>query len=182
MLQTAAGSSDKVRDAAADVGTRAHIVIDDHVIGGRAIDLSTMEPDVVPVMQGFDAWRKSCGLELLQRDTIVYSTKHGYAGAMDALGRKLITTKKDKGGLVVLDWKTSNQFSSDYAYQVAAYAHAFEEMTGEKVDEAWVVRFDKAKPKYEVRKVKSLKQSFEIFHSALKLWRATNESPWSSSS
>ncbi len=37
------------------------------------------------------------------------------------------------GRMVALDWKTSNGIYPEYALQVAAYAKALEEMTGEEV-------------------------------------------------
>lgn len=88
----------------------------------------------------------------------MFSSELKYAGALDALARKISTR-----GLVILDWKTSNTFSQDYAYQVAAYAKALEEMTGEPVEEGWVVRFDKHKPTFEVRRVWDLDECFEVF-------------------
>jgi hypothetical protein len=103
-------------------------------------------------------WRKQTDLFFVRKDTVVFSAEMRYAGALDALARKISTR-----GLVILDWKTSNRFSHDYAYQVAAYAKALEEMTGEPVEEGWAVRFDKHKPIFEVRRVRDLDDSFEVF-------------------
>ncbi len=60
---------------------------------------------------------------------------------------------------------------TEYALQVAAYARAYEEMTGETVDEGWVVRLDKRKPKFEAKRVKDLDECFESFLCSLRLWR-----------
>lgn len=56
-------------------------------------------------------------------ETVAYSAKYGYAGAMVAIAYH-------EGKLVaLLDWKTSIAIYSEDALQVAAYAKALEEMT-----------------------------------------------------
>jgi ATP-dependent exoDNAse (exonuclease V) beta subunit len=59
---------------------------------------------------------------------MVYSARHRYAGAIDALAYR-------EGELVALDWKTSKGLYPEYALQVAAYAKAIEEMTRQQVTE-----------------------------------------------
>ena len=76
------------------------------------------------------------------------------------------------GTLVALDWKTSNGLYPEYLLQVAAYAKALEEMSGEAVSEAWAVRFGKKTPEFEARKVGDLDTAFNAFRAALYLWRA----------
>ncbi len=131
-----------------------------------------MEPDVPPemetVVQNFTRWRRKGGLDIHLTETMVYSAKYRYAGAMDAVAYR-------KGKMVALDWKTSNGFYSEYALQVAAYAKALEEMTGEPVAEAWAVRFGKREPEFEARKVTDLDTAFNAFRAALYLWRAMRE-------
>ena len=96
---------------------------------------------------------------------MVFSAKYRYAGAMDAIAYR-------DGSLVALDWKTSNGIYPEYALQVAAYAKALEEMTGNPVTEAWTVRFGKSAPEFEARQVIDLEKSFIAFRAALYLWRA----------
>jgi hypothetical protein len=60
--------------------------------------------------------------------------------------------------------------------QVSAYAMAYMEMTGQAVDEAWIVRFDKTRKKFpQIRIVKNLKETFDAFLGAKKLWSFLNE-------
>jgi len=59
----------------------------------------------------------------------LYSKKYEYAGTADC-----ITIMDDL--LWILDWKTSSMHSLKHVLQLAAYLHAFEEMTGIKVDKA----------------------------------------------
>jgi len=172
ILQTAKHVPDKLRNEAADLGTRAHAFIDENLLRDKMRD--DVPEELRHIVQGFEAWRKNAGLCFVQRDTQVWSTEYKYAGALDALAIRTSTR-----GLVILDWKTSSLFSHQYAYQIAAYAKALEEMSKKSVEEAWVVRFDKYKPSFEIKKVENLDESFEAFRCALILWNAQNKSPWS---
>ena len=77
--------------------------------------------------------------------------------------------------LVALDWKTSNGIYLEYALQVAAYAKALEEMTGEKVHEAWTVRLGKRTPEFEAKKVEDIETAFIAFRAALYLWKSLRQ-------
>ncbi len=150
-----------VRTEAADFGTQAHVLID-QLIQGLGPDIP---PQFAPVVASFNAWRLGAGLEIRLTETMVFSDTHHYAGAMDALATR-------EGALVALDWKTSNAVYPEYALQVAAYAKALEEMTGQPVTEAWAVRFGKTAPEFEARRVMDLEGCFQAFLAALHLWRA----------
>ncbi|MCS5657630.1 MAG: hypothetical protein NZ762_04135 [Dehalococcoidia bacterium] len=152
---------EQVRDQAADFGTQAHVAIDQIVQG--------LEPQIPPEMElvvnNFTEWRRDANLDLHLTETMVFSDKYRYAGAMDAIAYR-------DGSLVALDWKTSNGLYPEYALQVAAYANALAEMTGKPVTEAWTVRFGKTTPEFEARQVIDLEKSFIAFRAALYLWRA----------
>ena len=161
VIDRAKKKPDQVRDEAGDFGTQAHLLIE-QIING-------LDPDIPPEMQividNFFGWRKASGLEISLTETMVYSAKYKYAGAMDALAYR-------DGRMVAIDWKTSNGLYGEYALQVAAYAKALEEMTGEVVSEAWAVRFGKKTPEFEAKKVIDLDGTFIAFRAALYLWRA----------
>jgi len=162
------GAADKIRDAAGDFGTKAHELIEGVIQG----DTSPIPEKQDAVIKAFHAWREQTNITLTSQEAVVYSPKFKYAGALDAIGR----TKS--GDLVVIDWKTSNSLKTDYAFQLAAYAKAVEELSGEKVSEAWVIRFDKKSPKFEARQIRNLDVSFESFLAALTLFRRLKESHW----
>eukprot|EP01111_Echinosteliopsis_oligospora_P001323 TRINITY_DN119_c1_g1_i1.p1 TRINITY_DN119_c1_g1~~TRINITY_DN119_c1_g1_i1.p1 ORF type:complete len:298 (+),score=73.94 TRINITY_DN119_c1_g1_i1:17-910(+) len=176
MLSSASSLADQKRDAAATYGTKAHNFIDKYLLEGFP-HVSNIPKELMPVVSGFEKWRKDCGLSFIQQDSVVYSSRHLYAGAFDALAR----TKN--GELVLIDWKTTSSIKPEHALQVAAYAMAFEEMTGEKIKQAWVVRFDKYKPIFETSCLHShsIQPSFDVFLSALHLWKSLrpHQSLWS---
>jgi hypothetical protein len=165
-------ASKKVLGKAGDFGTRAHDVIDQLIAGIRGDDLSVDE-DVKQVVKNFwDYWVES-GVTLDPRgDTMVYSPRYGYAGALDALALS------HDGKLMVCDWKTSNAVYDSHIMQVAAYAKAAEENLlaagcppdQAKVHRACVVRFEKGKPGYEVHEVENIDAAFAAFKAALYLF------------
>ncbi len=161
IIEQARQRPDQVRDEAADFGTASHTLIEQIILGE--------EPEVLPefaqVVANFTEWRRKAHLDIHLTETTVYSAKYHYAGSMDAVAYR-------GKALVVIDWKTSNGLYREHALQVAAYAKALEEMTGQPVKEAWAVRFGKKGPEFEARKVLDLEDAFIAFRAALYLWKA----------
>ena len=56
-----------------------------------------------------------------------------YGGQIDCVARS-------GNRVVVIDWKSGREIYPEHAMQIAAYAMAYEEMTGEAVSECWVVK------------------------------------------
>ncbi len=122
-LTKAERATDDVLKAAAAFGTTAHDHIDRLVRGEVPV---AVPPEVAPVVEGFKRWHAQSGLDLNPAgDTVVYSTKYGYAGALDCVG-----TRRSDGGLVIVDFKTSNSIHTTYAMQLAAYVNAYKELFG----------------------------------------------------
>eukprot|EP00947_MAST-08B_sp_MAST-8B-sp1_P002788 g2788.t1 len=151
---------------AARIGTEAHEAVD-VLVRGEEPDITS---DVVGnVVEGFRRWQRDTDVVVDPRgDTRVYSERYRYAGAMDAVG------VDPDGNAVVIDFKTSKQPYDTHAMQVAAYAHAVEEMTAGRghpvaVSRAVVIRLDKDEPLYEEHAV-DLVHSFNAFKAALHLW------------
>lgn len=207
LFREAAGAADAVKTSAADVGTRAHAVIDELVRGNVP---ERVEEDVAGVVSGFQRWLPQSGLRLDSRgDVVVVSHKYQYAGAADC-----IATVKGTGQRVVLDFKTSNRIYDTYALQLAAYAHAINEMEAAAaaanaaaahndgatdntnsssssgggggasagtpptpITGAIAVRFDKRTGAVESLAVRDLDVAFDTFKAALLLWRVTQGVP-----
>jgi len=107
-------------------------------------------------------------------ETVVHSKKYLYAGTVDAVA---IEKQKDEAGnevvkTLMFDWKTSNAIYENNALQLAAYAIAWEEMYGIKIDAACVVRINKDKKGVQVKTVKDPQHSFEAFKAALFLYNS----------
>ena len=148
-------------DAAAKFGTGLHDLIDARLAATLPPLPSEPEPEPEPEpeaadeaavderfgvgLRNFERWRSACGYEFLCNDFFVWSERYKYAGAADALAYTSGDGAGSKAGLVVIDFKSSNAIQRSYALQAAAYARAVEEMTGEPVVRAAVVRLGKTK-------------------------------------
>jgi hypothetical protein len=67
--------------------------------------------------------------------------------------------------LILGDWKTSNAIAGkdEYALQGTAYTVAIEKAAEITFDDIWVIRLDKARAEYEIRKVEDRKAAWEEF-------------------
>eukprot|EP01120_Amphizonella_sp_Union-15-10_P001935 TRINITY_DN12083_c0_g1_i1.p1 TRINITY_DN12083_c0_g1~~TRINITY_DN12083_c0_g1_i1.p1 ORF type:complete len:241 (+),score=45.51 TRINITY_DN12083_c0_g1_i1:85-807(+) len=156
---------EETRDKASRFGITAHSIFQS-IINGVPYDCPN---EFQPVKDAFLSWReKTPGLSLIECEKTVFSTKHGYAGTVDAIG---VYKKQASDMLIAFDWKTSNEIRKEYGLQIAAYAKAYEEMTGRKVQEGIIVRFDKLTPVFQAKRVKELDGAFSAFLSCLNLYK-----------
>lgn len=85
----------------------------------------------------------------------IYSRKHKYAGTLDGLcevdscDNPRCCPHEFKNRLTVADWKTSNYLYLEYLLQTAAYEAAYEEETGEVVEDRWIIRLGKDDGEFE---------------------------------
>lgn len=167
IIEVARKRPDEVRDDAADFGSRAHGMIEAYLLNKPY----QVTDELRPVMDNFLAWYKSNSFTITCSERVVYSKTHRFAGTLDAMATR--------GGLpVVLDWKTSNGLWPEHRLQVAGYALAVTEMEKVNINETWIVRFAKDRPKkpedaFEAFCLsgKALADAQSAFLSALWLWR-----------
>lgn len=151
----------ELKEAAADLGTRAHQAIN-ALIDGGTMDLTE---DVKPAVDGFLKFIEESNLKIEHGDRKIISMKYGYGGSLDALGL-------ENGRIVVVDFKTSSAIYPEYGLQVAAYCQAFQETYGlDYLPEAYILRLGKTKPEFEFRKVESLDKCLKWFLNALELYQ-----------
>lgn len=182
MIRTAKKRPEKIKDDAADLGTLVHLYID-RIVKGQRLDVREIPEQAWPALSSFQEWWELSGLTFISGDTKVASLTHCYGGSLDALAH-------DRDGKVVLlDWKTSNQFSEEYALQTAAYADALVQTFGVRPDRVIIARFTKMtesewrkeKPRlkyipFETRDLTDWAVSFQAFVHALELNRRMAES------
>ena len=87
-------------------------------------------------VEAFLKWIEQAKVKPIETEKHIYSKTFDYAGITDLIA-------EIDGRLAVVDFKTSKGLYNDYLYQIAAYRWAYEEMTGAKVKDVWLVRFDK---------------------------------------
>ena len=168
IIKSADRQPDKLKDAAADLGTRVHDAIDAFVLGKDPV----LDEETTVGFTNFVNWLSSENIRIISGDIPVASPQWGFGGRLDAVG------VNDKDQIVILDWKTSNALRAEYPLQVAAYAIAFQEMYGLEASGSKVVRFGKTDPAdFEPRDVK-LKEAKLAFLRALGLYKAMKAELW----
>lgn len=168
IIKSADRQPDKLKDAAADLGTRVHDAIDAYILGKEPV----LDEESMVGFTNFIEWLGKEKIRIISGDIPVASPEWGFGGRLDSVG------VNDKNEVIILDWKTSNALRDEYPLQVAAYAIAFEEMYGLRVAGAKVVRFGKTDPAdFEPRDV-SLRESKLAFFKALGLFKAMKAELW----
>lgn len=126
-----------VTQKAADAGTIAHDLIEQHLLQGQEQDwkafvareefkhYSDNEQGVVDrAMNGyaqFKKWIAQTNLKITHTELSLKSEKYRFGGTLDGAGVDA------NGDRVLIDWKTSNAVYEDYLVQLAAYALLLEE-------------------------------------------------------
>lgn len=108
------------RDKAADIGTRAHNMIERHVNGEKTKDIIRDEPNEQSrnAFEQYLKWEKQNKIKLLSRyqEIQLVSPTYLFGGTPDAIGQ----FGKE---ILLIDWKTSGKIYPDYLIQMAAYQH-----------------------------------------------------------
>lgn len=175
LIDAARREPDKIKEAAAHYGTKAHNGID-ALLKGKAIPPGCLEAQ--PAIAGFLQWQRGSGIEIVASEVPVYHPVLGYAGTVDWIGVRVGVT-----GWIVGDHKTSNGLWPEYGYQVAAYAKAIEQLSGIPVAECWGCRYPKAEPKlgeppFEAKRVANIEAAWQGFLGAKQLWDAQRREMW----
>jgi hypothetical protein len=82
LLSEAEAAPDRIRDTAADYGSRAHAMLE-AVIKGEPVDVAN---DLEVVLDGYLKWKCQSGIEVKWVEIPLYSVQHRYAGSVDAIG------------------------------------------------------------------------------------------------
>lgn len=94
------------------------------------------EKNVIIGVNGFLDWLNGSKAKITESEAIVYSKKHDFSGKVDAIAMI-------KGKRYLIDYKTGTGLYNDVLLQTAAYAGAYEEMTGNKIHGRWAIRIEK---------------------------------------
>jgi len=130
------------------------------------------------ILKFIEFWRSFKG-ELVIAEQFLYSKEYKYAGTCD-----IVVRKDDK--LWLLDIKTSNSIHKSYHLQLAAYAHAWEELTGDKIDHTGIIWLKSAKrgeskkvdiyqgKGWELIQVDNIEENFNLFNTVYSLYKLEN--------
>jgi hypothetical protein len=131
------------KERAGDVGHEVHAWIENYLAfranrGGCPLPPS--DPQVRSACSGARKFILEHDIVPVAVERILYSRMWRVVGTTDFAG----AVCKISDSLCVLDWKSSNSVDNPaYEWQLAAYATMWQEMTGQQVDDRYLVRLDK---------------------------------------
>jgi len=148
-IENARNRPDEIRDEAADWGVGAHKMLQRYIeVMHLGIGMPGMTFPYQGVLQAFYEFEKTRNITWLATELVLWDSDLKVAGTVDAVGRT-------SDGLVCFDWKTvalkhlDKDPYDENAIQVSAYSHMLEELYGEPVVRAYVVRFPREQPEPE---------------------------------
>ena len=134
---------------AMDRGQYVHGALENYVKTGNP---GTLDPEFKGYVTAGMKWWDSTEREVVGVETTLYSLRHGYAGTADLLYRTIpdgeVVQAVAEGAargpapvptLTIADWKTSKSDYDSHHFQLAGYAGAWEEMTGDPVAKTEII-------------------------------------------
>jgi hypothetical protein len=116
------------RDEAADAGTLAHDLVEQHIKGQKAELPEGVSEKIAEAAlrayQGYLQWARITKLQIVETEIGMVSERHRFGGTPDAIGRIDVGQGPE---LCLLDWKTSKSVYPDMLCQLAAYKELWEE-------------------------------------------------------
>jgi hypothetical protein len=145
---------------AADWGEAAHAAVHEALVNGTKPD-----PEYQRIVDGVLGWLAEHDFEVINAELPVASVFHRYAGTIDLIA-------KCGGQVAIIDLKTGVGIYPEAALQTAAYAAAYEEMTGDLVTSCWVLRVPRVQPgpddpPFEAKQVNDWISVRDVFVNAL---------------
>ncbi len=140
-----------VLDAAGKTGSAVHQWVESYLAAraaGKGFPAPPTDPKVRSCCSAARKWIQEVDLRPMAIEKILYSRMHGFIGTTDLTAAAVIN-----GRSAVVDWKSSGRLVASYRLQLAAYARAWEEMTGERLDDRWLVRLDKNDSEFEAEQL-----------------------------
>src|SRR6266702_7663618 len=154
------------RDKAAEVGTVAHALVEQHIANltfkDTLQDFSTIPPAVMaPARAAFEAfktWERQTKLEILHSEVSLVCECHCFGGTLDAIG-------DIDGKLCLLDFKSGSGLYPEALYQMAAYRHLFAiNHAGERLNGGFhLLRFSKSNGDFDHKYFSELEDAWVGF-------------------
>ena len=159
--------SSKYRDKAANVGTLAHLMVQNYLQNTEG-DYSAFSDDDISLAENsllsFYEWLKNNDLEPIHLEKGFVSELHQFGGTIDCYG--ILNGKK-----TLLDFKTSKDIYSEMLHQVAGgYLQLLTE-NGLEVEQIRILRIGRSEDEgFEDRMITNWNLHWGIFEAALKIY------------
>jgi hypothetical protein len=176
ILNAKSAHTRKLEDAS-DVGKQAHSFLEDYIkeiiSHNPHIKERPHDPRANSCIDAALDWVSKFNVRFLFTERKVYSKQFDFAGTLDGLAIVDVSEElKDRKCLI--DWKTSSGVWPEHMLQSAAYCHAFQEETGETIDDRFILRLDKTDGSFNAFYVphEEFATDFQAFVNALDLTRS----------
>ena len=192
LYEEAKSGPQEAMDIATNFGDDSHNIIEQLVLSQMDKTnadpegfLQDVSPPYVPIVEGFNAWLRDSGIEIVASELMVYHPAYKYAGTIDLIG----IHPDDLTRLLVIDVKTGGVFD-EAAMQISAYAEALEYLVSSgliswSVGEPMVLQLPRERPDewdadklYEVHKLNNISAYHDAFINALHLKERLSEEAW----
>jgi hypothetical protein len=166
--------STKYRDAAAEIGTLAHQMIQDYLQGAET-DFSNYTKEQISLAENavlsFFEWEKGHKIEPIICEIPLVSELHRFGGTVDCYCML-------DGEPTLLDFKTGKAIYDEYFVQLAGYKNLLEEHD-HPVKSCHILRVGRDETEgFEDRTVTNVDTYFEIFKSLLNVYYAKKKVGW----
>jgi hypothetical protein len=163
---------ERIANAAADVGTQVHALIEHAVkeLLGQPMDPPTASDEALFIFAGWREWAKRARLEPLMAEGRIYHPTLAYCGTFDLLAMV-------DGRPGILDWKPQARVYPERRLQSAAYREALHAMGWPNLD-GYIVSMPRDGGEIEMIRLETgerLADTFEAFRNCLSLYRWIKE-------
>ena len=138
-------------------GTEVHRILDEWLTAKKDGDDPFLQAERSHIEQARKIidWLDMHECEILDVEVNVYHPELLYGGQVDCIARR-------GNSLLLVDHKSGRGIYNSYAGQLGGYVMAYEAMTGERVDEGWVLRSD-VDGNFEAKQVSDLQIAKSFF-------------------
>jgi len=160
---------DKIASQAASIGSLTHYLVECHIKGENPVFDDYTKTQIDKAENGFLAyldWESKQELEHLFTEKSLVSEKLGCGGTVDLISI-------GKRGYVLIDFKTSKGIYPDHKIQVAAYKNIYEEATGGKVGDVFILQLGKEDGSFTYHKLsrQEIQTGWKVFKHCLALYK-----------
>lgn len=175
----------KILETRQAIGTHVHKLIELN-LKGEPVNLGSYEQEIQDGLLEFEKFKVAAKLKPKLLEVNLWSNKYGYAGTPDYIGKyatpieylafEIINHKRvkapkfPKGAIVIGDWKTGKDVYQEYWLQIAAYAQALKELTGIRVEGAFIARIRDGKIQVKEKTIKELEAMFPAYLSVIDVY------------
>ncbi len=156
----------KKKDAAANVGTIAHYLVECHLKNEKP-NLDQYSKDAIGIAEiaflAFLDWEKKNTFKSIFLEKPFVSNKYGFGGCIDIYGELA-------GRKALIDIKTSSGVYPEMRVQVSAYKNLLLE-NGHPVDECHILRIDKESGEFAHHTLNELEIEWEFFKALIPVFK-----------